>query len=394
MQAVVVTGPGGSGVSTVAAALALGATAVGREVVLACLHDDGSLAHFVEQAPRRLRPRPLALTEPGRWDVLDQGAADALQHLGAEGLAAEELRQLPSVGPLRAVVRLAEASLGADLLVLDAGPLAAAADLLDTVTRLPWVLHHCLGAQTAAGRALGASAVELSRVADRASAGAALVRGGGMRLDVVLPAAGPGRGKVRRALPGFLLQGAVPGLLVRAADRGTDGSDATDDAAGQDWDPLISVSPSAWPRDDEPSAGEALVALGDQLQAAWRAGSRGPLRGGMADPDGDSPEDARGWSGSDSRDGVRGWDGAAHAAPSLRVRGNTLVWRLPLPWVSAADVQVERRADDLLVRVHGRSHLVPMPAVARRGRVLAATLDGRTLSIDVELPERGWGGGA
>ena len=379
MQAVFVTGPGGSGVSTVAAALALQATAAGREVALACLHDDGSLADLVAQAPRRLRPRSLALTEPGRWDVLDQAVADVLQRLGAEGLAAEEVRQLPSVGPLRAVVRLAEASLGADILVLDAGPLAVAADLLDTATRLPWGLRQCLGAQAAAGRALGASAVELSRFVDRAAAGTDLVRGGGTRVDVVLPAAGPGRAKVRRALPGLVLQGCVPGLLVHAAPHGSDGAAAADGSGGQDWDPLIPVRPSAWPRTDEPGAAEALVALGDQLQAAWRAGSHDPSRREAADPD---------------RDGAGSGDGSGRTGESLRVRGDTLVWRMPLPWVAGEDVQVERRADDLLVRVHGRSHLAPMPAAARRGRVLAAGVDGRSLVVDVKLPERGWGGGA
>ncbi len=375
MQAVVVTGPGGSGVSTAAAALALAASAAGRQVALACLHDDGSLASLVEGAPRRLRP--LVLTEPGRWDVFDQAVADGLQRLGAEGLAAEEVRQLPSVGPLRAVVRLAEAALGFDFLVLDAGPLPTAADLLDTATRVPWILRQCLGAQAAAGRALGHSAVELSRLTDRAEAGAELLRGGVMRVDVVLPGIGTGRAKVRRALPGLVLSGGVPGLLIHATPHGSEGAVGSEGPTAQDWAPLIPVTPASWPRVDAPSGPDALAALGAELQAAWRAGSDGRRRPEAADADGQSTRDASGGSGE-----------------SLRIRGNTLLWRLPLPWVATADVQVERRADDLLIRVHGRSHLAPMPAAARRGHVRAAGVDGATLVVDVELPDRGWGGGA
>ena len=69
--------------------------------------------------------------------------------------------------------------------------------------------------------------------------------------------------------------------------------------------------------------------------------------------------------------------------------------RSPEDTFTVVEVTVpELRPHDLLVRVHGRSHLAPMPAAARRGRVLAAGVDGRSLVVDVKLPERGWGGGA
>jgi len=162
------TGPGGAGTTTLAAAAAIRAARAGRRTVL-----------LSRQAP----PVPDLDTVPGLavvvvdpqagLDRMWQGAVDALAPvLPALSLPpAGSVLPLPGVPDLALLVELADAE--ADLVVVDAGALEAAAALLALPTTLRWWLDQLLPPGV---RALGAvrTAAVTSGMARRGPVDAAL----------------------------------------------------------------------------------------------------------------------------------------------------------------------------------------------------------------------------
>ncbi len=367
-----VSGPGGSGTTTVAAAHALTAARNGERVRLASLDDDGNLAVLLHaaqvEAPKddegsaaRL-PELVDLGSPGPWGRVDRALADGVEMLGGDGAAIDEIRHLASFRIVRVAQSLGQAALGADLLVVDAGHLARAAELLDAVVRVGWIVRRCLGAQPTLTRFLHPLGDEVPTAFDRVQASLEVLRSRRSRLDVVCAPTRVAAVTVRRLAPGLLLSGVRPGLLVAtgAHPPGTPGGGTRDEArapvsrarcrpGGIDatgWRPFELMCPSPWITD--PTT-QDLVALGEQLTAAH------------------------------SEDG----------SEDIRREGDLVIWRLPLPWLRASDVELERRGDDVLVGSGGRTTLVPMPAAARRCALRGARLDGRRLILDlVPLGER------
>ncbi|MEP7160316.1 MAG: hypothetical protein ABI746_04370 [Dermatophilaceae bacterium] len=372
-RVVLVSGPGGSGATTVAAAHALAAARKGERVRLACLDDDGSLADLLRvsqveaakagRGPAARIPELVDLASPGSWGGVDRALAEGVEMLGGDGAAIEEIRHLASFEIVRVAQSLGHAALGVDLLVVDAGHLARAAALLDAVVRVGWAARRCLGAQPTLTRFLHPLGDQMPSTLDRAEASIEVLRSRRSRLDVVCAPTRVAARTVRRLAPGLLLSGVRPGLLVAAGARpletagiGTRGGALAAvphaqcrpggiDAAG--WSPFELVCPSPWITD--PTTMD-LVALGEQLVAAH-------------------PE---------------------NGCEDIRREGDHVVWRLRLPWLQASDVDLERRGDDVLVGSGGRTTLVPMPAAARRCALRRARLDGRHLVLDLVPMGEAW----
>ncbi len=367
-----VSGPGGSGATTVAAAHALTAARNGERVRLASLDDDGNLADLLRasqveepkagRGPAAQLPELVDLGSPGPWGGVDGALADGVEMLGGDGAAIEEIRHLASFRIVRVAQSLGQAAMGADLLVVDAGHLARAAELLDAVVRVEWMVRRCLGAQPTLTRFLHPLGDQVPTAFDRAQASLEVLRSRSSRLDVVCAPTRVAALTVRRLAPGLLLSGVRPGLLVATGAHPPEsaGSGTRDEAqapfsrarcrpGGIDatgWRPFELVCPSPWITD--PTT-QDLVSLGEQLAAAH-------LENGSED---------------------------------IRREGDHVVWRLLLPWLRASDVELERRGDDVLIGSGGRTTLVPMPAAARRCAIRRARLDGRRLILDlVPLAER------
>lgn len=331
MRTVLVTGTGGAGVSTLVRSLALAAVAHGARVTIATMGQAWEPA-MDDVAVPGLQTIDLAQS-PG-WTSTDQAIADLAVRCGGDGLVGEEWRALPGMDVATGLLALPEAVLAADLSIVDLGDLRRAEEVLAAAVRLPWLLRRLLGLQPGLAATLNTAASELlPRALDSADSAADLLRSTTTRLDAVV---GPDRAswpKLRARLPRLLVGGLRPGRLYVRSDA----------PAAQDCLPFERVAfPEPYP----------------------------------------------------------GWDPGAHWEPTRSSRHPSgverspegLLWRLTLPWVTATEVAVQRRADDLLVSVHGRVVLVPLPAAVRRCRIAGAEVTQGELRIHLVLDDPSWTG--
>ena len=70
--------------------------------------------------------------------------------------------------------------------------------------------------------------------------------------------------------------------------------------------------------------------------------------------------------------------------------GRDFVLRLPLPLVTAADVDLGRRGDELVVAVGEHRRLLSLPAALRRCVITGATVRDGRLRVRFEPDERVW----
>ncbi|MCB1253417.1 MAG: hypothetical protein M9891_15505 [Austwickia sp.] len=363
MQTHLVTGPGGAGVSTVAAALAItlatappqaggagsagsagGTGGVGAAVTLACIGDDGSL-HRLMGSDHAVSVVDLAAPRP--WGELDTMLAATVDRYGGDGDVAEEWRRLPGADLLAALVALGEMIPTTDILIVDLGDLRQAGRLLGATVRTPWVLRGLLGLQAVSARLVGPAAGHaVPRWLDALEATADVVRSGQTRLHVVTGSGALAEAKTRRAVPPLLLSGVGPGLVI---------APATDPIAAAEpgrWAPFVPVATAAWAADADGRLRADLAEVTAPLLAALPRLVETP-------------------------------------AQVLRAADH-LTWRVPLPWVSADAVQVEHRGEDLIVTVYDVPHLVLPPAVVRRCTPVRARLDGTYLEVESVLRDGAW----
>ena len=348
MRTHLLTGPGGSGVSSMAAALAAGlagnpATApqeAGPTVTLACVGDDGSTARLAGTDPSYA---VVDLAEPAPWGDLDAVLASTIERFGGDGDVAEEWRRLPGADVLTALVSLGEAVAATDVLVVDLGDLRLAGKFLAAATRVPFALRGMLGLQALGARLIGPTAAHaVPRWLDALEAALEVLRAPDTLLHVVAGEGPVAAAKVRRAVPPLLLSGVSPGLIV--------GGGAL--APAYDWAPFTPAAATSWPVDDR----GRLLPDADRLMARIVA---------TLDEVGPTP-------------------------CVLSRAADHLTWRVPLPGVGASDVQVDHRGEDLVVTVHGVPHLVQPPAVVRRCIPVRASLDGTYLEVESVLREGAW----
>ncbi|MET7516704.1 ArsA-related P-loop ATPase [Streptomyces sp. NPDC005480] len=165
MRTVLVTGPGGSGRTTAAAATALSAARRGaRTLVLSADPTDtlgAALATHTSAAPTSVEPGltaiRLAPADRFREDLagLQEKAASALDLLGATRLDAEELTPLPGSHELALLRALRDSAHGPhDLVVVDLPPAPQALALLALPEQLRRYLRRLLPPERQAARAL------------------------------------------------------------------------------------------------------------------------------------------------------------------------------------------------------------------------------------------------
>jgi len=369
MRTILITGPGGSGRTTVAAATALAAAREGtRTVVLSADRTDSlgaALGVATGAAPQQVAPhltawRPDA-TAGFRDDLtgFQERAAGVLDLLGASRLDAEEGTPLPGAEELTLLRALRDAALADshDLLIVDLPPAQQALALLALPEELRRYLRRLLPPERQAARALrpvlgrlaGVSmpsewlyetvarwdlelaAVEavladrdtvVRLVAEPGPAGADAVRGAGLAL--ALRGLRPDALVANRVLPESAAEGWLAGPVAQQRK------------ALAEWQESYDVQTVAHLGRD-PRGGDDLIALGV--------------------PGVNSAASTVGWPVTDrlADDGV-------------------LVWHIPLPGAIRDELDLIRRGDELVVTAGQFRRIVPLPSALRR-----CTVDGAAL---------------
>ncbi|MET8641012.1 MULTISPECIES: ArsA-related P-loop ATPase [unclassified Streptomyces] len=376
MRTILITGPGGSGRTTVAAAAALEAARRGnRTLVLGADRTDalGAVlgvptgAEPVEAAPGLTAWRPDAAAG-FREDLVafQDRAAGALDLLGAARLDAEEVTPLPGAEELAFLRALRDAALSEayDLLVVDLPPVPQALGLLALPEELRRYLRRLLPPERQAARALrpvlgrlagvpmpaewmyetaarwdGELAAVESVVADRATS-----------VWLVAEPGPAGADAVRTAVTGLAVRALRPELLVAnrvLPEHGQDtwpaGLAAQQRKALEEWQGTYEVHP--------------LPHLGRDPRGADDLGSLVP-------PGVNPAPDPVEWPVADrlAEDGV-------------------LVWHIPLPGAIREELELVRRGDELVVTAGSFRRIVPLPSALRRCTVAGAALRDEELRI-------------
>ncbi|MFJ7265813.1 ArsA family ATPase [Streptomyces sp. NPDC099050] len=378
MHTLLVTGPGGAGRSTVAAATALAAARQGHRVLL--LSADPGDPPITAQGD--LRVARVDSGEEFRRELveLQERGSAVLGMLGARPLHTDEITELPGAEQfalLRALRRAADEP-GTDLVVVDLPPLHQAITTLALPAQLRRYLARLLPAERQAARALRPVLAQLA--------------------GVPMPAQ----------------------WLYEAAARWDEDLAAVQDVLEA---PTTSVRLVAEPG----PAADAALRLGVLGLALYRlpvsalvanrmlpAGSTDPWLAGLA---AQQEKYAAQWAGDGSlpvlpvphlgRDPHGPEDLAELApapAPAIAPRpawtvedriaeDGVLLWRVPLPRAEKRELGLVRRGDELLLTVGPYRRIVPLPAVLRRCTVSGAALADDELRIrftpDPELWPRG-----
>ncbi|WP_037863427.1 ArsA family ATPase [Streptomyces sp. NRRL S-340] len=371
MRTLLITGPGGSGRTTVAAATATAAAREGtRTLVLSGDRTDTLGAAL--GVPTGARPGPAApdLTawRPDaaagfRADLaaFQDRAASVLDLLGASRLDAEEVTPLPGAEELALLRALRDAALSErfELLVVDLPPAPQALALLALPAELRRYLRRLLPPERQAARALRPVLGRLAGVpmpADRFYETAA-------RWDVELAA-------VEAVV-------ADPGTAVRlVAEPGPAGTDAVRDTA-------LGLAVRALPV-------ESLVAsrvLPDAPADSWLAGPAAQQRKALEEwgqtytvhPAAHLGRDPRGPDDLGAL-AVPATGPAPLTAPvewpveDRLAEDGVLVWHIPLPGARRDELDLVRRGDELVLTAGGFRRIVGLPSALRRCTVAGAAL--------------------
>ncbi|WP_341623079.1 ArsA-related P-loop ATPase [Streptomyces sp. B6(2022)] len=357
MRIILVTGLGGAGRTTVAAATALAEARAGRRVLLvsedaAPLPDHDGL--------RLLRPRP---AEDFRREflTLQDRSATALDLLGAAPFEDAELTELPGSRPFALLRALRDAAEGGhDLAVVDLPPLSEALALLALPEQLRRYLRRLLPAERQAARALRPMLAQLAGVPMPAqwlyettarweaelAAVQAVVEAPGTSVRLVLE---PGPAAVRA------LRAARLGLALQRLP----------------LDPV--VANRLLPADSEDPWLAGLTAEQHRHLAELRAtaGEVDELPHLGREPRG--PEDlvllAPARRPADAPDPVPAW-----SVEDRRPEDGVLVWHIGLPGAVKQELSLVRRGDELLLTAGAFRRNVPLPAALRRCTVTGAAL--------------------
>ncbi|MFE2550016.1 ArsA family ATPase [Streptomyces sp. NPDC059355] len=394
MRILLITGPGGAGRTTVAAATALAAAGNGARVLLLSGDAGDPLAALVGEPtgePVEAAPGLAAVPAGGvlvaRVDsgeefreelvALQERGSALLGMVGARPLGAEELTELPGAEQfaLLRALRRAAAAPETDLVVVDLPPLHQAVAALALPAQLRRYLARLLPAERQAARALRPVLAQLAGVPmpaqwlyeaaarwdEELAAVQAVVEAGTTSLRVV---AEPGPGAdaaLRTGLLGLALeQLPVAGIVAnRMVPQG---------------------SPDPW------LAG--LAAQQEKYAAQWAgAGSAEdvpvlPLGHLGRDPQG--PDDLLRLTGAQGLVPQASGDSRARRAWAVEDRladDGVLVWVVPLPGAHKRDLDLVRRGDELLLAAGPYRRIVPLPSALRRCTVSGAALADGVLRI-------------
>ncbi|GGJ24899.1 ArsA family ATPase [Streptomyces brasiliensis] len=386
MRTLLITGPGGSGRTTIAAATALRAAGTGtRTLVLSADRTDtlgAALGTATGPTPVGITPaltawRPDA-AERFRDDLtaFQTRAATVLDLLGTDRLDAEELTPLPGADELSFLRALRDAALSDryDLLVVDLPPTPQALALLALPGELRRYLRRLLPPERQAARALrpvlGRLAgvpmpaewlyetaarwgVELAAVeavvADRDTAVRLVAEPGPAGADAVR-AAGLGL-----ALSGLRTEALVANRVLPETDRDTwPGRPSPDHHPSTSFEPIFLT----------------LVAQQRKTLADWReAYDVHPVAHLGRDPRGTDDLTTLHVPGTGARPTPVEWQVADRIAAD-----GVLVWHIPLPGAIRDELDLIRRGDELVITAGPFRRLVPLPSALRRCTVAGAAL--------------------
>lgn len=397
-RTVLVTGAGGAGVSTVAVATALAGTRLGHRTLLVT-RDDGTPGASPWPAGTPTAPRPVT-DVPGLWAAaatpardlarwvatLQQHGHGLLELLGTDGLAAEELTELPGVAQatLLAALRAGhEHDPPWDLVVVDLPPLAQAVQLLALPERLRRYLRRLLPPERQAARALHPLLAQLAGVPMPA---AGLYRNAA-RLDAELTA-------VQRVTASG---GTTVRLVLEPGPRGAHVLRSARARLALLGVPLDAVVANRlWP----PTAGDDRPAGLAARQHEALTELRAALRSETAAAPGQAPvplctlphlglavEGRKAWRTlvPHLTPGLTGWTDEVTPEPwslvdELATEGR-LLWRLPLPGAVREELDLLRRGGELIVDVGTFRRILPLPSALRRCTVVGARLADGVLTV-------------
>ncbi|MEV7520846.1 ArsA-related P-loop ATPase [Streptomyces sp. NPDC091371] len=363
MHTLLITGPGGAGKSTVAAATAIAAAREGRRVVL--LTADG-----VEPADR-LRVARLDSGQEFRDEIvaLQERGSALLGMVGARPLTAEELTELPGAEEfalLRAVRRAATAP-DTDLVVVDLPPLHRAVTTLALPAQLRRYLARLLPAERQAARALRPVLAQLAGVPmpaqwlyetaarwdEELAAVQAVVEADTTEVRLVAEPGPASADALRLGRLGLALQQLPVSAVVAnrllpqgSADPWLTGLAAQQEKHAAEWAAELPVIPLAHLGRD-PRGPQDLALLAETA-------------GLVPQP----PAPRRGW-----------------AVEDRRAEDGVLVWEVPLPGARKSELDLIRRGDELLLTAGPYRRIVPLPSVLRRCSVSGAALADGVLRI-------------
>ncbi|MFG3097319.1 ArsA family ATPase [Streptomyces sp. NPDC048202] len=376
MRTLLITGPGGSGRTSVAAATGLAAARTGaRVLVLGADRADtlGAALGTVTGPTPTEAAENLTVWRPDagarfREDLtaFQDRAATVLDLLGAARLDAEEVTPLPGAEELSLLRALRDAALSEryDLLVVDLPPLPRALDLLALPEELRRYLRRLLPPERQAARALRPVLGRLAGVPMPAdwlyetaarwdlelAAVEAVVADKGTTVRLVAEPGPAGDDAVRTATLGLALRGLRAETLIanRVLPESADGTWLAGPFAQQrktlaDWSEAYGTHTVPHLGRD-PRGTDDLTALAPPGVGPAPAPVEWPVTDRLAE------------------------DG-------------TLVWRLPLPGAVRGDLDLIRRGDELLVTAGPFHRIVSLPSALRRCTVAGAALADGALSV-------------
>ncbi|MFJ6919423.1 ArsA-related P-loop ATPase [Streptomyces sp. NPDC101133] len=377
MRTLLLTGPGGTGRTTVAAATALKAAREGTRTLLLGTDRDDTLG-AVLGVPTGPAPTPVApkLTAwrpdaaQGFRDALaalQDRAASALDLLGASRLDPEELTPLPGADDLALLRALREAALAEahDLLVVDLPPAPRALALLAAPEELRRSLRRLLPPERQAARALRPVLGRLAGVPMPAealyeatarwelelAAAEAVLADRNTTVRLVAEPGPAGADAVRATTLGLALRGLRTDLLVAnrvlpedvPADSWLGGPLAQQRKTLEEWQGTYAVHAVAHLGRD-PRGTDDLAALDVPGVNPAASPVEWPVTDRLAE------------------DGV-------------------LVWHIPLPGAVREELDLVRRGDELVVAAGPFRRTVPLPSALRRCTVDGAALREDTLAV-------------
>ncbi|WP_329458264.1 ArsA family ATPase [Streptomyces sp. NBC_01497] len=417
-RTVLVTGPGGAGRTTVAAATALAATRRGDRTLLLTA-DAAAATVLLGAAPGPGAGEPARVAD-GLWaaridsgehfrtELLDlqQRIAPALDMLGAPRLRGEELTELPGSDRFALLHALRVAGSGDwDALVVDLPPLPEALAALSLPEELRRYLRRLLPPERQAARALRPMMAQLAGVPmpstwlyesaarkdTELAAAQLLIADAGTSVRLVVEPGPAAEEALRTARTGLALHGlTADALIANKVLPPAEGHPWLQAATGRQRKSLDAWhgDPAAWPAvyelphlGREPHGRDDLAALdvpAPDEEAAERA-SRGDGPTG--------PDAAAGTAGA-----AGAWAGRGPGVPGtraadpwwvedLRATDGLLVWCLPLPGAVKSELTLVRREHELLLTVGAFRRIVPLSSALLRCTVSGAALTDGMLRV-------------
>ncbi|MFF3563116.1 ArsA family ATPase [Streptomyces sp. NPDC002574] len=399
MRTVLVTGAGGAGRTTVAAATAVTAAAPGRRVLVLSADRGEALARVLgtavgagtvpdgsgPSAGRAVSAAPVP-SVPGLWagridpaasfraDAIEfQGRVGALlELLGAAPLDPEELTELPGAEPLALLRALRDTADGWDLVVVDLPPVRAALAALALPEQLRRYLARLLPEQRQAARALrpmlaqlagvpapGPWAYEAAARADRElGAAQAVVEDAATTVRLVVEPGAHAAEAVRHARAGLALYGHRLEAVV--ANR-----------------LLPAHSPDPWLAELSGLQRKELRALRAEIAGTGTSLHELPHLG--REPRG--TEDLARLAAEPPAPAAEGPAAPPWTTEDRLAAEGHFLWLLPLPGALRHTVDLVRRGDELVVDAEGHRRVLPLPSALRRCTVEGAALRDGVLQV-------------